>query len=204
MLLMRRPAARRRHERGFNIVELMVTLTLLAILLALAVPSFTSWIRNTRVRTVSESLQNGLRLAQTEAVRRNRQVLFYLTNAEPSATATSAANGRNWVIRTVPLLTGEATEFIRGGALSDVASGVTITGPTVMCFNSIGRRIQNDAPGVGGTAKCSVDPANPLDAYNIALTGADRPLRITVSVSGQIRMCDPAKNLAAASDGCPT
>ncbi|EWS54273.1 MULTISPECIES: prepilin-type N-terminal cleavage/methylation domain-containing protein, partial [unclassified Methylibium] len=61
---------------GFTLVELMVTITLLAILLALAVPSFTLWINNTRVRSTAQVLQDGLRQAQAEAVRRNRTVSF--------------------------------------------------------------------------------------------------------------------------------
>ena len=67
---------KRRH--GFTLVELMVTISLLAILLALAAPSFSTWIRNAQVRTVSDSLQNGIRLAQAEAIRRHRQVVFFL------------------------------------------------------------------------------------------------------------------------------
>ena len=37
-----------------------------------------------------------------------------------------------------------------------------------------------------------------------AVAGRDRPLRVLVSLGGQVRMCDPAKILsAAAPEGCP-
>ena len=75
------------HQRGLTLVELLVTVTLLVILLFLAAPNFTTWINNTRVRTVAEVLQNSVRFAQAEAIRRNRSVVFYLTNAEPSPSA---------------------------------------------------------------------------------------------------------------------
>lgn len=83
-------------QRGLTLVELLVTVTLLVILLFLAAPNFITWINNTRVRTVAEVLQNGVRFAQAEAIRRNRSVVFYLTNAEPSLAAAAVANGTNW------------------------------------------------------------------------------------------------------------
>lgn len=191
-----------RRARGFTLVELMVTLTLLAVLLGLAVPWFGTMIRNSRVRSISEALQNGLRNAQTEAVRRNRQVVFSLTNAEPGLNSAAVANGANWAIHTVPPMSNaaEVHEFVQGGALSDLASGVQITGPVSICFNSAGRLVANAAPGVAGAA-CTIDV---LPVYNVALNGADRSLRVLVSLGGQVRMCDPAKTLSAtAPEGCP-
>lgn len=193
----------RRAARGFTLVELMVTITLLAILLMVAAPSFSGWIRNTRVRTTAQVLQDGLRLAQAEAVRRNRTVSFFLTNnANPTATATAVANGSNWGVRTLPLITGENAEFIRGGALAGVVAGVTITGPIAVCFNAAGQQVANAGEG------CAINPAAPTTTYDIAhsnaVAGADRALRVTASLGGRVRMCDPAKTLSATDpDGCP-
>jgi type IV fimbrial biogenesis protein FimT len=189
--------------RGFTLIELMVTVVLLAILFSLAVPAFTGMVRNSQVRSVAESLQNGLRLAQAEAVRRNRQTVFTLTNAEPSVNSAAVANGRNWAIHTVPRATETAAshEFIQGGALSDTAGNVTISNaPTAVCFNSAGRVVDNADPAVSG-AVCAVT-ATPMQ-YDLAVTGADRPLRVTLAIGGQIRMCDPNRVLSATNpDGC--
>lgn len=190
---------RRQRCVGFTLVELMVTISLLAILLALAVPSFRVWINNTRVRTAAQVLQDGLRLAQAEAVRRNRTVSFFLTNdANPTATSATAANGSNWAVRVLPLVTGENAVFVRAGALTGVTSGVTVTnGPTIVCFNAAGQQVANATEG------CAVDPANPTATFDIAHTGGDRALRVTASLGGRVRMCDPAKTLSATNpDGC--
>ncbi len=193
----------RELRRGFTMIELMITVVLAALLLALAAPSMRLWVRNSQVRTVADSLQNGLRMAQTEASRRQRQVVFHLTNTAACTVAnTAAANGRFWLIRTVPLLDGEASEVVQCGTLAEANAGVTITGPTATCFNATGRVVANATPG-GGSA-CTPD-ASGLNRYDVAASGADRVLRVTVSLGGQTRMCDPARTLSDAQpDGCPT
>lgn len=183
----------RHRARGLTLVELMITIALLAILLMLGIPEFNSWIQNTRVRSVTEGFQNGIRLAQAEAVRRNRTVVFFLTNQEPAIGAAAAANGINWGIRTVPSLVGEAAEFVRGSAMADTSPGVTVTGPAALCFNSAGQQVTIAAQ------NCAAAATN----FNIARAGAERNLRITVSLGGRVRMCDPNKVLSNANpDGC--
>ena len=192
------------RQLGLTLIELMVTIALLAVLLGLAAPSFSEWMRNASVRTVTDALQTGARLAQAEAVRRNRQVVFFLTNDAACTTGTAAAaNGAFWAIRTVPIVADDAVEIVQCGQIADVAAGVSITGPTAICFNSAGRQVANTNPGVGSTT-CALDAAG-VSAYNITVaTGGTRPLRVLVSLGGQVRMCDPGRTLSAtAPDGCP-
>jgi type IV fimbrial biogenesis protein FimT len=190
-----------RLTRGFTLVELMVTIALLAILLALAAPSFSGIIRNNRIRTVADSLQNGLRMAQAEAVRRNRQTVFLLTNSEPGLNVDATANGKNWSVQTVLRESEkggtEQPEHVQGGAFSDSAAGVAIKGPAAVCFSSGGRLITSQ-PGPKG-ADCVLTKDSPI--FNVTLTGADHPLNVTVTIGGQVRMCDPNKS-GTAPDRC--
>lgn len=206
--MLRARRQRRAHTaalRGFTLIEMMVTVTLAAILLALAMPSLTTWTRNVKVRTVADSLQNGLREAQTEALRRSRQVAFSLTNsANPASSLTATANGSNWSINIVKSALDAANVYIESGVLADVGSGVQITGPVAVCFNSVGRLVTNTDTGITG-ANCQVPTGTPpVQTYDITITGADRPLRVLVALGGQVRMCDRAKTLSATNpDGCP-
>ncbi|MDQ0015059.1 type IV fimbrial biogenesis protein FimT [Variovorax boronicumulans] len=195
--------ARPDRSSGFGLIELMVTITLLSILMALAVPSMGAWIRNNKIRTVADSLQNGLRQAQTEALRRSRQVVFSLTNSTAPQTSLAAAdNGRNWSINVIKLLTDDTDVFVASGVLGSVGSDVQITGPAAVCFNSMGRLVANSGTGVSGSTSC--DAASIPPTYNVTLPGADRPLRVLVALGGQVRICDPNRSLSSGQpDGCP-
>jgi type IV fimbrial biogenesis protein FimT len=193
-----------RAQRGFTLVELAVVLGLMAFLLRMAIPAFTGWTRNAQVRAVSDALQTGLRQAQAEAASRSRQVVLFRTTATDCSNAIgSSAAGQAWAIRSVALMAGDAVETLRCGVLADVASGVAITGPRALCFNSAGRLVGNADPGVTG-ATCAA-PAVGTDAvYNLTAPGADRPLRLLVSPGGMVRACDPNRVLSSSQpDGCP-
>lgn len=213
MLSSPRPPARRRAA-GFSLLELVITLSLLGVLLATVLPAFGTWTRNAKSRAVAESLANGMRAAQAEAVRRNRQIVFSLTNDEPALAAAAAANGRNWVIRTVAV-PGEDPVFVQGGSLGPAGENVNITGQASLCFNSLGRQVANTAPGASGIAgnpAVSADSCTPpttatgTSNYNISLpsstNGVDRRLRVTVSLGGRVRLCDRDRSLATSPDGC--
>jgi type IV fimbrial biogenesis protein FimT len=62
----------RHRSRGFTLVELMVTIAVLAILVAIAFPSFESTFRSNRVATTNNALLTSLSMARSEAVRNTR------------------------------------------------------------------------------------------------------------------------------------
>ncbi|MBB3048713.1 type IV fimbrial biogenesis protein FimT [Litorivivens lipolytica] len=62
------------RAKGFTLVELMVTLTIAAILLGVAAPAFSAWTANQRLRSAGYDLLNDLQLARSEAVKRGGRV----------------------------------------------------------------------------------------------------------------------------------
>jgi len=64
----------KRRAAGFTLMELMFTVLIVAILLAVAVPSFRQFTRNNRVTAAQNDLVTSLTLARSEALRRNRPV----------------------------------------------------------------------------------------------------------------------------------
>lgn len=196
----------RRASAGFTLVELMITVALLAILLVVGVPSMADWVRNSRIRTIANTLQDTLRTAQAEAVARSRQTVFVFTDNPPStapASVTAKAGGKYWAVYVMPAMTdsSESMQLLTGGNVADLGAGVTITGAAALCFSSNGRVVAGGASGL--TASCAVPTGTPpLQSFTVTQTGADRPLRVTVGLSGQVRMCDPARNIANSPDGC--
>lgn len=63
-----------KKERGFTIIELMITLVVAAILLAIAVPSFRSMIADNRLSGTATQVVASLNLARSEAIKRGASV----------------------------------------------------------------------------------------------------------------------------------
>jgi prepilin-type N-terminal cleavage/methylation domain-containing protein len=60
--------------RGFTLIELIVVMAVAAILLGIAMPSFRSFVQNSRLATQANSLVYSLNLARSEAIKLDTQV----------------------------------------------------------------------------------------------------------------------------------
>lgn len=69
------------RTRGFTVIELMVTLAILAIMMGLGVPSFRAFISSQKIKTGSYELMSTLVLARSEAVKRNTSVTVTPTSS---------------------------------------------------------------------------------------------------------------------------
>jgi len=77
-------------QKGFTLVELMVTVAVLAILTTVGIPMYDSFIENNRRVTTVNELVSYIHYAHSEAVKRNRHVSLC-----PSTSGTGC-NGSNW------------------------------------------------------------------------------------------------------------
>jgi type IV fimbrial biogenesis protein FimT len=198
--------------RGFTLIELMVSLAVLSVLVAVALPNYAVWVQNSRIRTTAESITSGLTLARSEAIRRNAMVQFNLVNEITSACALTstgtAATGTSWVVsRGNPAGHCDAAPI----AVDDTGAP-TAADPKIIQVRGAAEASQNvvfDATNSAGAAATTVtfDGLGRVSAAAIAasvaqinvdvpttvLPAADsRDLRIVVAPAGQIRLCDPA------------
>jgi type IV fimbrial biogenesis protein FimT len=60
--------------RGFTLIELMVVVAIAAVLLAIGVPSFKSFIEGQRVKTAASDFATAAVFARSEAIKRNAEV----------------------------------------------------------------------------------------------------------------------------------
>jgi len=63
-----------RNQRGFTLIELMVTVGLIGIVVSLAVPSFMGSLPRIRLRSATRALSSDIRRARSEAISRNKLI----------------------------------------------------------------------------------------------------------------------------------
>lgn len=76
---------------GFSMMEVMVVVAILGIVLAVAIPNFTSLINSNRLSAAANEFVASFQEARSEAIRLNRQVSLCRT-----ADGSSCASGTNW------------------------------------------------------------------------------------------------------------
>ncbi|MEO8748256.1 MAG: GspH/FimT family pseudopilin [Rhodanobacter sp.] len=113
-----------RRFGGFTLVELMVTILIVAVLAAIGVPSFRNVIQRNRVATATNDLLAGLSYARTTAINRGQMVSMC-----PSTDGTSCtSNGREfepgWIVYTYPAGAASANKaYVAASATLLRASG---------------------------------------------------------------------------------
>lgn len=181
-----------KHCRGVTLIELIVAIAVLAILLAVAAPSFQTWMSNQQMRNISESIQNGIRTAQMEAVRRNQPVTFWMVSNMSDSCTLSA--GSSWIVAlqnpTGTEMDGKCASndtdaFIqktpRTGSSAGVAVATTPANANCITFNGFGQV-------VSGGATC----ASPITSVTTSTVNPSRSLVIQIT-NGNIRLCDPSQ-----------
>lgn len=89
----------RSTNRGFTILELLVTLSVAAVLTAVAVPSFRDFVANSRVSSASNLLVTHLNAARSEAVTRGMPVAICASSDQATCSeSTSWSSG--WIVFT--------------------------------------------------------------------------------------------------------
>jgi type IV fimbrial biogenesis protein FimT len=195
------------RPRGFTLIELMFGIALLALLLALGMPTFTTMLNNARLRGAGESILAGLQAARTEALRRNLTVEFMLTanDVDDPGTVTSlTANGTgpNWAVRALDAaLAPDATGFVEGRSGLE---GSNQADPAALYarINASGlpatNTIRFDPLGRTNASAATMFDVTPADASTCKASGGDmRCLRVVVTPGGRLRMCDPSIDAVA-------
>ncbi len=161
--------------RGFTLIELMIGLAIVAIVLAMGMPSYAVWIQNAKLRSAAEAIQSGLQLARSEAVSRNSPVKLAM------------GAGSSWIVGCVTV-SANCPASIQSRATNDGSSSAITVSPaaSAITFDNLGRM---SSPVPAGAAvftqiDIGIDPA-------VLPANKARNLTVTIGIGGNVRLCDP-------------
>lgn len=142
-----RTGCRQGAQSGFTIIELMVVITVAAILMAVAVPSFRDLIVGQRVKTAAFTLTSAVVFTRSEAIKRNTDVVLL---------ANSGGWQNGWSVKVGTTVLSQQEAFSDDVAIASVPSKVTATQITYQSSGRLGAAVDDlqVADTAGGHARC--------------------------------------------------
>ena len=121
-----------RKQSAFTLVELMVTIAILAIIATLSAPNLSQMLRNTKVNTSSGDILSFLQQSRTEAIRLGKTVTVC---GSADGSSCLSANKTNWSTGLLAKHSGSTTPIQK---LTFESSQLSIIGPETITFNTFG------------------------------------------------------------------
>jgi type IV fimbrial biogenesis protein FimT len=138
---------------GFTLLELVITVAVLAIALGIAIPSFQGITNRNRLTSVANEVVAAMQLTRMEAIRRNQRVVMC-----PS-TDGSTCSGANWmrmIVREADAAGEVVREFQFSGQGLAIKSSSNVDDNNQIAFTSSGfARVGGTTNAAGGLSVCS-------------------------------------------------
>ncbi|MFC5569446.1 GspH/FimT family pseudopilin [Lysobacter yangpyeongensis] len=182
-------SAGRSAVRGFTLIELMVTLAVVAILAAAATPAMQSLVNGNRLRSAANETVASLQSARLEAIRVNRRTVACLS-VDPNAAIPScaAAGATGWIVFQDADRDGQYDVAERLVRRATVAGNVQLLGSTAFAgrvtFNSDG--MARDAGGnlLNAAVGACLPILHPQENERDISIGAGSRIRVTSKNAG--------------------
>ncbi|WP_051279518.1 GspH/FimT family pseudopilin [Chitinilyticum aquatile] len=181
---------RARHS-GFTLIEMMITVGILGIVLAIAVPNLSAFVARTHLKGVADNLAQDLVFARSEAARQNKSVRLTLQGGTSSCYGLSIkATHCDCAVSD----TGSSSycELRRAG---EFPAGITLAGVD----NAFDQLIFDSARGLPVSSSHATLSSN----QEVQINGRDnRQLIVKMSVLGSVCIYAPGKNTAGYPNAC--
>jgi prepilin-type N-terminal cleavage/methylation domain-containing protein len=169
------------NSHGFTLLELMITVTVSAILLSLALPGFTTFMDRYRLEGAVQELYSDLQFARSESVKRNQSVqISFTTGASWSYTLASLGGVcTNTALSTTALKTTNFNAFA-GTQITTVSLG---GGSTTLVFQPVSSTVQN---------ACANGSPLPAGSKIVFQSTQGRQACVHINLIGRTKLCSPA------------
>ncbi len=187
-------------QSGFSLIELMVAIVVLAIIISMAVPSFSTVIKNNRMTTLTNQLILDLNLARSEAVKRGATVI--LCRSAAPASSGCGGSSKDWTTGWIVFASQDSnTTYDNGTDIIIKRSEVSSPGMRIMANTAADTAIAFNPDGFKASTGSSVfalcDDRDDDGSYDeeygrqITVIGTGRPGLKVGTTSSPITSCAP-------------
>ncbi len=145
-----------KRVQGFTLLELMVTVAIMAIMAAVAFPSMRDFVSNSRLVNRSEQIANAFRFARTEAVRMNTPVLLCGVLIRKDGRNTGVCDETK-ISDGILIFADKDRNGIYDAKIDSALRTVTLNGPNISANNKMS--VKTEICDLAGTV-CSASPSN--------------------------------------------
>ena len=171
---------------GFTLIELMVTLAIVVVLMAVATPSFISFQRNAELSAFANTLLSAVNTARSEAMKRGRHTMVIPADATDWQTGwivfvdVDRSNDYDATKDTLVMTAGAAPAFLTVGGTDGTAS---IASPYLM-YDASGYSKKTDAAFSASVVEIKRNDVSGTQALN-------QTRRFRLDRTGRARVCTP-------------
>ena len=194
-----------RRQNGFTLYELLITVLIVGVILAIGVPNMAEFTQNSRMASTSNDLLSSFQLARSEAARSKTNITICASNNSLDANANCGGTLQDgWII-----FIDEDGDLNRAGANENVLrahpappTGVTITpenGATYFAFAGTGLGRGN----VGGNPALQTVMICDARGLDTAPGGRATARRLVVTGIGRATIISDLVTIQAAGGVCP-
>lgn len=179
-------------DAGFTLIELMVTIALIAILLALAAPSLNEFAIKSRIKNVGNEFASSVLKVRNEAISKNTCMTLCMSDTIDSALPSCKTTGSDWQVGWIGFINTTCDTTIAGPtSIEDVVLARRSIGDNYMLnsqastprrkltFNTRGYPSLNGADEFDLTYSSQNDPMNEKYAFNICIDKLGRTRTIS-------------------------
>jgi type IV fimbrial biogenesis protein FimT len=164
-------------KSGFTLVELMITIAISAILMGIAVPSFSSLFQSTKIQAAAQQMVVELNAARALAMTSQKKVVMCRSTDNETCLPNDTATNNNWSSGWITFIDSESTSPIARSTaetLYRIVDGEQFSNLSIKHSTRL-RTFSNIGTTVAGHYQFCDDSGGDIEAVKVIIIGTGRP-----------------------------